>query len=632
MRIILDESQCRNLEVSSRREWLLTNGIGGYAMGTAAGMATRRYHGLLVAATTPPTGRTLLLPAVDASIKGQGASVGISTNQYPGAVHPEGYLSLQRFEAGRDRVRWIYRTVAGDIVKELRTHPGRNAVTVRYRNVGMKPLRLTLRPLVCHRDHHGEFHYGPDYPQAILFPPGATLVDLDGLTLRLAHPGAERTPVEGWYYRFEHVRESERGLPPRDDLFCPVELVWSLPPGTEAVIVASDGEALDPMPIGEEEAEARGIGPMLRESAERFLIDTPDRRTIIAGYPWFTDWGRDTMIALPGLCLHTGRIDLAKAILDDHAALLDGGLIPNRIPETGERADDNTVDATLWFVNAIGRTLEKDWDEPFATRMLAACERIFDAHLAGTKHGIRVDPEDGLLTQGAAGLQLTWMDAKVGDWVVTPRHGKPVEINGLWVNACRTMAQIAQRLVSPREAEFRETGERAALAFEARFWHEARGHYLDTVDPVDASLRPNQVLAMALPHSPCDPHHARRALDIVGAELATPYGLRTLGPNEPGYRGRFEGDMGTRDAAYHQGTAWPWLLGPYASAVAKFGQGPIEARRILREARAMLVEDGLGGIAEVYDGDSPQRAGGCPWQAWSVGEILRAWVEDAKGE
>lgn len=632
MRFTLDESQCRNLDVSAHREWLLTNGIGGYAMGTAAGIATRRYHGHLIAATTPPTGRTLLLAAIDAFVQGSGSPVGISANQYPGAIYPEGFHYLRRFEAAHDYVRWTFRAGSGEVTKELRLHPGVNAVTVRYVNTGKTPLLITLRPLIACRDHHGEFHSHPGYPEKIDFAKEVARIDANGISLYLGHAGAQRVPEDGWYYRFEHAREIDRGLPPRDDLYCPCELRWELRPGEEAVLVASDQAGVSALPAAPDEPEARGLGAMLREAATRFLIETPNRRTIIAGWPWFTDWGRDTMISLPGLCLHTGRIDLARDILDDHARLLQGGLIPNRIPEHGETPDDNTVDATLWFVNAIGRTLEFGYEEAFAKRMLAAVEKIYDAHVQGTKHGIRMDPEDGLLTQGAPGLQLTWMDAKVGDWVVTPRHGKPVEINGLWANALRTMEKLAARLGSPREEEFRKAADRAAASFEEKFWHEAKGHYLDTVDPVDASLRPNQVLAMALPYSPCSPDHARRALAIVGTELATPYGLRTLGPDEPGYQGRYEGSMSERDARYHQGTVWPWLLGSYATAIAKYGDGPAEARRILKEARTMLSEDALGGISEVYDGDSPQRPGGCPWQAWSVGEILRAWVEDAKGE
>lgn len=632
MRYTLDESQCRNLEVSSRREWLLTNGIGGYAMGTPSGIATRRYHGHLIAATTPPTGRTLLLASLDTFVQGSGAPVGISANQYPGAVFPEGFHYLRRFEAARDYVRWHFRIGPAEVSKELRLHPGQNAVTIRFRNEGKTPILLTVRPLVCHRDHHGDFFEHSGYPHELGFPPHGVTVEDTGVTLHLDAPGAQRLPAQGWYYRFEHQREIERGLPPRDDLFCPCELNWELSPGEEAVIVAADQPNIAPLPPAEDETDAVGVGAMLREAAERFLIEVEGRHTIVAGYPWFTDWGRDTMISLPGLCLHTGRIELARHILDDHARMLDGGLIPNRIPEHGVRPDDNTVDATLWFVNAIDRTLEAEWDQAFAKRMLAAVKDVVAHHVAGTKHGICVDPDDGLLTQGAEGLQLTWMDAKVGDWVVTPRHGKPVEINGLWINALRVAEKLAKKLKDKSASEFKKRADQAAASFEAKFWHDIRGHYLDTVDPVDASLRPNQVIAMALPHSPCDPAHAARALQVVGQELATPYGLRTLGPSEPGFRGRFEGPMSERDAAYHQGTVWPWLLGPYATAVAKFGEGSREARRLLREARTMLNDCGLGGISEVYDGESPQRPGGCPWQAWSVGEILRAWIEDARGE
>ena len=631
MRFTLDESQCGNLDVSAQREWLLTNGIGGYAMGTAAGIATRRYHGHLIAATTPPTGRSLLLATIDAFVQGSGTPVGISANQYPGAIYPEGFHYLRRFEAAKEYVRWTFRTSAGEVTKELRIHQGTNATTVRYRNTGKARLLLTLRPLTANRDHHGEFFANGGYPEKVEFLESVVRIDSGGTSLYLGHEGASRAPDDGWYYRFEHAREIERGLSPRDDLFCPCELKWDLGPGEEAVLVAADFPQAVALPAAPDEPDARDVGAMLRQAAEHFLIQTPNRRTVIAGYPWFTDWGRDTMISLPGLCLHTGRVDLARDILDDHADLLDGGLIPNRIPERGEVPEDNTVDATLWFVNAIGRTLEHEWDRAFADRMMAALEKVYDAHVAGTKHGIHMDPEDGLLTQGAPGLQLTWMDAKVGDWVVTPRQGKPVEINGLWANALRTMEKLAQRLGAPREAEYRTAADRAAASFQEKFWNEERGFYFDTIDPNDASLRPNQVIAMALPYSPCLPERARQALGVIGRELATPYGLRTLGPEEPGYRGRYEGSMTDRDAAYHQGTAWPWLLGPYATAVAKFGEGPIEARRLLKEARTMLTEDGLGGISEVYDGDSPQRPGGCPWQAWSVGEILRAWIEDARG-
>jgi predicted glycogen debranching enzyme len=372
------------------------------------------------------------------------------------------------------------------------------------------------------------------------------------------------------------------------------------------------------------------LSEMLRDSALKFVVSTESRTSIIAGYPWFTDWGRDTMISLPGILLHTGRIGAARQLLLDYSDAMRDGLIPNRFTEDGG-ADYNTVDASLWFVHAVHKTLEAEWDEEFATTIFPRLEELVERHMAGTRYGIRVDPSDGLLSQGEPGLQLTWMDAKIGDWVVTPRHGKPVEINGLWINALRVVEQVAER-IGRSGTEYGLAAERAERAFDEKFWHEPRGHYADTVDTLDVSLRPNQVIAMALPFGPARGERAERALRVVEQHLLTPTGLRTLGPDEPGYQGRYEGSLPQLDAAYHQGAAWPWLLGPYCSALVRVRGDRHEARRILKNARAMLAECGMGGIAEVYDGDQPQSPAGCPFQAWSVAEILRAWVEDAEGE
>jgi predicted glycogen debranching enzyme len=378
---------------------------------------------------------------------------------------------------------------------------------------------------------------------------------------------------------------------------------------------------------------------MLQSAASAFFVKTEERSSIIAGYPWFTDWGRDTMISIPGLCLHTGRVEEARKILADYASQCEKGLIPNRFVESGQHPDTNTVDATLWFANAIYKTLMAEWDEGFAWRMMATLESVYDWHVNGTLFGIVVDQSDGLLTQGEPGVQLTWMDAKVGDWVVTPRHGKPVEINGLWINALRIMEWLSGKLKAIKADDlrhepdiYRVAAEKAESNFDRKFWHEVRGHYLDTVDPDDASLRPNQVIAMALPFSPVNPEHAKKALGVVARELVTPCGLRTLGPNEPGYRGRYKGSLPELDAAYHQGTAWPWLLGSYATALVRYLDDRKEAKKVLRQVKQMLGEYGLGGVAEVYDGDEPQEPGGCPYQAWSVAEILRAWIEDVGGD
>lgn len=631
MRYSLDEQQCRNLEVSAKREWVLPNGIGGYAMGTAAGINTRRYHGHLIAATTPPTGRMALLAALETFIQVAGGNpIGLSSNQYSGAIYPEGYAYLRSFEVD-DTALWKFRAGGAEMEKEVAVHQGMNAVSIFFRNIGRTAFGLTVRPLVEHRDHHGNFTESFGYPQSLGFARDSTVIEHSGVALHVYHPGAARVPVQGWYYRFEHAREIERGLDPRDDLFCPCELQYELGPGSEVAIVASTGGEVQPLELKEDDCQDRSFTNVLLDAASKFQISTAQRSSLIAGYPWFTDWGRDTMISIPGLCLHTGRVEAARRILTDYAGQMYQGLIPNRFVEQGENPDYNTVDATLWFANAIYKTLAAEWDAKFAASMLERLTEVFEWHEKGTLFGIGVDSADGLLTQGEEGVQLTWMDAKVGDWVVTPRHGKPVEINGLWINALRCMEWIAGKV--PRSAakkeRFAKAAEKAEASFEAKFWHEGRGHYLDTADPADASLRPNQLIPMALPFNQMiDPAHAVRALGVVSRELLTLAGVRTLGPEEPGYKGRYKGPLSELDAAYHQGTAWPWLLGSYATAVARFQKDRKEAKRVLRAAKAMMTEYGIGGIAEVYDGDEPQTPGGCPWQAWSVAEILRAWMEN----
>ena len=357
--------------------------------------------------------------------------------------------------------------------------------------------------------------------------------------------------------------------------------------------------------------------------AKHFELKVGKRDSIIAGYPWFTDWGRDTMISLPGICLASGDWDRAAKILCSYADSICDGLIPNRFVETGAEPEYNTVDATLWFINAIHQTLLAKYDRDLASRLHEVGKSIVAQHVRGTRYGIKVD-DDGLLKQGGQGLQLTWMDAKVGDWVVTPRHGKPVEVNGLWINALRVLEWLGETL-DEDTASLKALAERAETSFSLKFWSDQLGFFLDTVDPDDGSLRPNQVIAMGLPFGPAIGDNARRALDRVERDLLTPVGLRTLGPEEPAYRGRFKGSLPELDSAYHQGTVWPWLLGPYSDAVMRLTGDRARVARALEMVPDMLEEYGLGGIAEVYDGDAPHTAGGCPWQAWSIAEILRVW-------
>lgn len=599
-------------------------------MGTASGINTRRYHGLLIAAVNPPTDRRLLLAGIDGYASCGGTKLGLSSNQYPGAVYPDGYEFLESFSVS-DRAVWNYRRGQVKVQKTIYIVPGENAVWIEYKNTGNKAIELSLSPLVCHRDFHANFAERESYPQSIQIGSDQTIIEEDGVELLISHPGAMRSPVAGWYYRFEHQRELERGLDPRDDLFCPCELSYTLQAGESASISASVGEALLTALPAETSNADLSLTSRLKEAALKFLVTTESRTTILAGYPWFSDWGRDTMISLPGICLETGHVAEARQILRDYASQLKHGLIPNRFVERGEIPDYNTVDATLWYGNAVYKTLLAEWDEKFADQMVKVLEQVIWHHRHGTDFGIMVDPADGLLKQGEPGLQLTWMDAKIGDWVVTPRHGKPVEINGLWINLLRVTVWLKAKLGADWSAE--ETlANLATKHFEEKFWHEARGHYFDTVEPGDASLRPNQVIAMSLPFSPCREERAERALAVIERDLLTPVGLRTLGPNEPSYIGRFEGPVRELDAAYHQGTVWPWLMGPYISARARFGGEISSLRKTLKHSIEMLADCGFAGISECYDGDPPHRPNGCPWQAWSVAEYLRAWVEDCGGD
>lgn len=629
--MIFDEMQCQNFDFASKREWVLPNGIGGFAMGTVSGVNTRRYHGHLIASLNPPTERTMLFPAIEAYVQVGQNKIPISSNQYPGVIYPDGYQYCRKFELGEDFVRWHFSQGTIKVSKTIVVAKGKNEVSIWFENHGNKSAQINLNPLVCFRDFHSNFAERPSYPQSIEFDSSETVIEEAGVKLVLTHPGASRAPVHGWYYRFEHLREVDRGLDPRDDLYCPCELRYEVPPGGKICLVASvelSGTPIEPQTVAKRTDK---IGDSLRSSVSKFIVETEQRSSILAGFPWFSDWGRDTMISLPGVCLHTGRVSLAREILRDYASQISKGLIPNRFVEKGEKADYNTVDGTLWFGNAIYKTLEKEWDEAFAKEMLSVLDAIVSWHQKGTVYGIKVDPKDGLLMQGEPGTQLTWMDAKIGDWVVTPRHGKPVEISALWINLLR-IAEWIGTILGTDVKHFTKAAELGEKHFDTKFWHSGRGHYLDTADPNDATLRPNQVLAMSLPFTPCSKENSEKALKRVESQLLTPFGLRTLGPEEPGYRGRFKGPMRDLDAAYHQGTVWPWLMGPYITGFIKSGGSRKEAKQKLSMIKEMLQDAGLGGISECYDGDEPHTPGGCPWQAWSAAELLRCWVEDLDGE
>ena len=634
----------RDLARASLREWLHTDGLGGYASSTVVGMNTRRYHGLLVAATRPPAGRMVLLSKLDETLTVDGQRYELATNAYPGATHPRGFERAASFELDPlPTLAWeveggmLWRTVC-----RIHDEP---TTAVAYRYEGDGSPTLELRVLIAYRDHHAL-----QRETAAIRPAGAregadiVLRPYEGAApLRLRLPGSTWLPDGLWYRAFEYERERERGLDFREDLFSPGVLRVELLPGRAIHLLASAGH-LPPVVDTERlmAAERRrlrvcggggeGALPDLRRAADAFVVRRGESGgSVIAGYHWFADWGRDTMIALPGLCLTTGRFEDARAILTEWARHVDRGMLPNRFPEGGETAEYNSVDAALWMVVAIGRYLEATGDAAFVSAQLAdVVAAVIEGYRAGTRHGIAVGA-DALVTQGAPGLQLTWMDARVGKQVVTPRRGRPVEVQALWYNALLVGAEVARAAGKlTRSREWATLAARARDSFLKAFWSEERGHLADVVadDGPDFSLRPNQLYALGLPHVLLPRERAVRVLDAVRRHLLTPVGLRTLSPEHPAYHGRYAGSAAARDAAYHQGTVWPYLAGAYFDAVTRVhGEaGKAEAREWLDGFASHLEEAGVGTVSEVFDGDTPHAPGGAIAQAWSVAEILRVAV------
>jgi glycogen debranching enzyme len=612
------------LDSALRGEWLETNGLGGFASSTIAGLNTRRYHGLLVAATKAPLGRMVLLSKLEETLVLDGRRYDLSANRYPDVVHPQGYLLLQEFRQNPFPV-FVYQAEGLQLEKSVFMVQGENTTVIQYRLRaidGPRPVVcvLELRPLIAFRDYHSTTHEnGALDPRFEIDANSVKLTPYGGLpSLFLNHSGADIEAAGHWFRNFEYDRERERGLDFREDLFNPLVLVFDLHRDPLASVAASTERRPAHVP-----APAPPSGPPLARAADQFLVRRGDQTTVIAGYHWFGDWGRDTMIALPGLTIATGRHDAAKSILLAFAAYVDRGMLPNRFPDAGETPEYNTVDATLWFFEAVRALAAGSGDYDFLRdHLYGVLSDIVSWHEQGTRYGIHMDA-DGLLYAGEPGVQLTWMDAKVGDWVVTPRIGKPVEIQALWHNALRVMEDLALRYGRADESRhYHDLADRARNSFAPLFWNAASECLYDVVDgdARDASMRPNQIFAVSLFHKVLPPDKARAVVDAVERQLLTPYGLRTLAPGDPRYRGRYEGDPTSRDSAYHQGTVWPWLVGPFVDAYTYVhGQAP----QCLGELQRYAAEEGLGQLPEVFDGDAPHRAGGCIAQAWSVAEVFR---------
>lgn len=627
-------------------EWLEADGLGGYAMGTVSGLRTRRYHGLLISAASPPTARQLLVAGVEAWVEVDGRVLPISSHRYaPDVIHPDGLDRLVDVQPTPWPTATWRLPHAATIVREVVMVPGRPRVTLRWTLHGDLPgAVLHVRPLLAGRDHHALLHEAAGFAMEPEDSGSAWLRwrrAPGALPVTIAHTGTYHHDPQ-WYRRFRYSEETNRGFEDTEDLASPGTFRFALGAGA-AILECEAGDVPDvPVPAWplreevahrlEAERRRRDARPdRLDRAATAYLARRGSGSTIVAGYPWFTDWGRDTLIALRGLCLARGELDVAGQILHAWAGAVSEGMLPNRFPDAEDEPEYNSVDASLWFVVVAQEWLDRmaragrAADGRAHASVVAAMQAILHGYQRGTRHGIRMD-DDALLAAGVPGLQLTWMDAKVGEDVITPRIGKPVEVQALWINALHAGAR--------HDSAWAPVADRAHASFLARFPDPATGGLVDVVDvdhcagSMDGSVRPNQVFAVGgLPVPLLHGEAARAVVTLLEQRLLTPMGLRTLEPHDVRYRPRYEGGVGQRDGAYHQGTAWPWLLGPFVEAwVRVHGNTPgarAEARRRFLEPLLAREQLGLGHLPEIADGDPPHLPRGCPFQAWSVAEALR---------
>jgi predicted glycogen debranching enzyme len=654
-----------------RKEWLVTNGLGGYASGTVTGAITRRYHGLLIAALPNPLGRMMMLNGLSERLRLPDRRVVYTGAEELAGISPEATLALTEFRLEAGLPVWRYEVDGFVLEKRLILPYWQNTVHVTYLLLsGKGKLRLGLRPAMHFRSH-----------DAPVSQPRATYYKLSVYEDQFEITGEANLPVlrlivhgPSTAFTFDRKEtslipyrtERDRGYEWQGSLWSPGYFRADLGEGDRTTLVASTEawdtiRALSPEGVFRAELDRRkrlldaaplqaqtGLAAELVLAADQFLITPVARledarvrasgdeiRTVIAGYPWFTDWGRDTMISLEGLTLMTGRREEAGGILQMFAHYVRDGLIPNMFPEGEREGLYHTADATLWFFHAIHRYVEITNDRTTLKRLLPMLVEIIAHHRNGTRFGIGMDPKDALLRQGQSGYQLTWMDAKVGDWVVTPRRGKAVEINALWYNALRlTAGWLKEENQEAAMRRMNETADRVQASFNQRFWCEQGGYLFDVVDAEnggsDDACRPNQIFAISLDHPVLDEARWKPVMDVVTDRLLTPVGLRSLAPGHPDYKAKYYGDLRSRDAAYHQGTVWAWLIGPYVDAWRKLNPGrEAEARRFLAGFAAHLDEACIGSISEVFDAEAPYTPRGCVAQAWSVAEALRCWVNTA---
>jgi predicted glycogen debranching enzyme len=642
----------RDFSNSGRLEWLETNGLGGYASSTISGANSRRYHGLLVAAVHPPVGRMVVLSKLEETIVIADERFEMSANRYPGVIHPRGYEFLESFQ--RDLFpEFIFHIGNVRLKKTMAAVHGENTTLIQYEVLeGPDTFRLELFPLCSARDFHHTTQKNDALYTGYVFEDGIfrTKNYADSPELFISVPGSAFEETKNWYNHFEFTEEQNRRLDFSEDLFNHGKFVVELKKGDKLGVTVSteypEGDFFQKL----ESERNRRLATIdkfpesnirrLVLAADQFIVKREaDLKTIIAGYHWFSDWGRDTMIALPGLCLVTGRFGDARKILRAFAGYVSEGMLPNRFPDHNEKPEYNTADATLWFFYALNKYNQYTQDKAFVSELIPVLKDIIDWHVKGTRYHIHVD-HDELLYAGEEGVQLTWMDARVGDWVVTPRKGKAVEVNALWINALAVITAFLKERGDEASAVYARKMARAVKSFNALFWNEEKGYLFDFVDgkTKNDDLRPNQLFALSLPVSLLSPEQEVRVFEVITKKLLTPAGLRSLSFDHPDYQGHYDGDPWHRDAAYHQGTVWSYLLGPYLDALVRLKgeKGLVKAKKIISTFMEHLDDAGVGTVSEIFDGDKPNAPKGCIAQAWGVAEILRVALEyklfDPKGK
>jgi predicted glycogen debranching enzyme len=680
---------CNQWEIAKSREWLVTNGIGGYASGTISGVLTRHYHGLLIAALKPPVARTLFLTKIDETVKYNRKFYDLSTNLWAdGTVAPQGYLNIESFRLEETIAVWKFAFSDGLLEKRIWMTQGENTTHIQYTyKRGSQPLTLSLKALVNYRDYHSSTHVNDWQTEYIInsrtirlhSPETKEGGGICGLRIQ-AFPDAENLYLSAispkssnnfnwqinhtWYQNFALAIEKYRGLDATEDHLLAATGTCVLEPGDCLIITASTLDKWSGRKYYQTGVNQQKIKEQNRElidlfyshnkietapewieqlvlAADQFIVDRPftnnsTGKTIMAGYPWFTDWGRDTMIALPGLTISTGRYDLARTILRTFAKYINKGMLPNVFPDAGEIPEYNTVDATLWYFEAIRAYYYVTKDRDLLAELFSLLREIIDWHIRGSRYNIKMD-DDGLLYAGESGVQLTWMDAKVGNWVVTPRIGKPVEVNALWYNSLVCMTYFSH-ILSKSDRQYQEMAQKTRSHF-SKFWYEEGGYCYDVIDSPDGndpSFRPNQIFAVSLPlrgepfseriESLLQVSQQKMIVDKVGQRLLTSYGLRSLSAEHPDYVGIYGGNQVQRDGSYHQGTTWSWLIGHFVQAHLQVYQNPELARSFLLPMADHLGNGCVGSISEIFDGDAPFMPRGCFAQAWSVAEVIRGWL------